>query len=77
VIGISELGLLFIGAAWFVQVFDMGKKQVLLNKQFVLLYALGVALLLLDGITNNNKSANLLNLISLLGALIVYFKMRG
>lgn len=76
-IGISELGLLFIGAAWFVQVFDMGKKQVILNKQFVLLYALGVALLLLDGITNNNKSANLLNLISLLGALIVYFKMRS
>lgn len=75
-IGISELGLLFIGAAWFVQVFDMGKKQVLLNKQFVLLYALGVALLLLDGITSNNKSANLLNLISLLGALIVYFKLR-
>jgi hypothetical protein len=76
VIGITELGLLFIGAAWFIQVFDMGKKQVLLNKQFVLLYALGVALLLVDGVSNGNKTANLLNLISLLGALIVYFKLR-
>ncbi|MBI2593298.1 hypothetical protein HYW44_01480 [Candidatus Daviesbacteria bacterium] len=75
-VGITELGLLFIGAAWFVQVFDITKTEAKLNKQFVLLYVLGVALMLLEGIANNSKTTNLLNLLSLLGALIVYFKLK-
>lgn len=75
-VGITELGLLFIGAAWFIQVFDITKKEAKLNKQFVLLYALGVAMLLLDGLVNFKITTNLLNLLALSGALIVYFKLK-
>lgn len=75
-VGITELGLLFIGASWFIQVFSIGKKEVKLNKQFVLLYALGVGLVLVGGMLQGTKEAILLNLISLAGAMIVLFKMK-
>ena len=75
-VGINELGLLFIGAAWFIQVFDINKKEAKLNKQFVLLYCLGTAMLLLDGLVNFSVTTNLLNLIALSGALIAYFKLK-
>ena len=75
-IGISELGLLFIGASWFIQVFDIGKKEVKLNRQFVLLYALGTSLLLVDGVMYGSKITNLLNLIALSGSLIVFLKLK-
>lgn len=76
-VGITELGLLFIGAAWFVQVFDISKTEPKINKQFVLLYVLGTAFLVLGDIINNSPISNLLNLISLSGALIVYFKLKS
>jgi hypothetical protein len=76
-VGISELGLLFIGAAWFIQVFDMGgKKEVRLSRQFVLLYALGVALILVDGVMNGSVVSNLLNLLAFAGAFIVFLKFK-
>lgn len=76
-VGISELGLLFIGASWFIQVFDMGgKKEVKLNRQFVLLYALGISLVLVDGIIHGSKTTNLLNLVALMGSLIVFLKFK-
>lgn len=77
-IGFSELGLLFIAAGWFIQAFTMtGKKNELqINKNFVLLYALGVLMLLVDGFMNVSKFTNLLNLLALLGALIVYFRFK-
>ena len=74
--GINELGLLFIGAAWFVQVFSTGKNQEKLSKQFVLLYALGTAMLVLQAIASQSKVTSLLSLISLAGSLVVYFKMK-
>lgn len=75
-IGIYELGLLFIGAAWFVQVFDASKKESKISKQFVLLYALGMSMVLLDGLVNFSIVSNILNLIALAGSLIVYFKLK-
>ncbi len=76
-IGISELGLLFIGASWFIQVFDMGgKKEVKLNRQFVLLYGLGVSLILVDGVMHGSRMSNLLNFLALAGSAIVFLKMR-
>jgi hypothetical protein len=54
-LGISELGLLFIGASWFIQVFDTSPKNTKLNRQFVLLYGLGVALVLVDGVMQGYK----------------------
>lgn len=75
--GISEWGLLFIGAAWFIQVFDMGnKKEARLNRQFVLLYGIGVAILLVEGMMRNDRITNLLNLLAFLGAAIVFLKMK-
>lgn len=76
-VGISELGLLFIGAAWFIQAFHPGKKEATLSKQFVLLYVLGTALLLIEGILGGSKLTNLLNLLPLLGALVVLFKFKS
>ena len=76
-VGITELGLLFIGAAWFIQVFDIDNKPAKINKQFVLLYVLGTACLVLGGIINNLPVSNLLNLLALSGALIVYFKLKS
>lgn len=75
-VGISELGLLFIGAAWFIQVFGISKKEAKISKQFVLLYALGVSMVLLDGLVNFSIVTNILNLIALAGSLIVYFKLK-
>lgn len=76
-VGITELGLLFIGASWFIQAFDInGKKEAKLNKQFVLLYTLGLALLLVDGIMNGSSITNLLNVLTIAGSMIVLFKMK-
>ena len=75
-IGISELGLLFIAAAWFVQVFDTDPKSTKLNRQFVLLYGLGVALVLVDGVFENSKVSNILNLLSLVGSAVVFLRMK-
>lgn len=75
-VGISELGLLFIGAAWFVQVFDITKKEARLSKQFVLLYFLGTALLLVEGVIQGTKVTNILTLIAFSGALITYLKLK-
>ncbi len=74
--GLTELGLLFIGAAWFIQVFENSKKTERISKQFVLLYSLGSAMLVLQAIMVQASMTALLNLIALSGALIVYFKMK-
>lgn len=75
-IGITELGLLFIGASWFIQAFDMDKKEVRLNRQFVLLYGLGVSLILVDGVMHDSKVTNILNFLALAGSAIVFLKMK-
>ena len=75
-IGISELGLLFIGASWFIQAFSIGKKEVKLNRQFVLLYGLGISLVLVEGVMQGSKITNLLNLLALAGSAIVFLKMK-
>lgn len=75
-IGFSELGLLLIATAWFVQAFGVGasKKGFQLSRNFVLIYVVGVGCLLLDGLMNFSKFSNILNLLSFLAALIVLFK---
>jgi hypothetical protein len=75
-IGISELGLLFIGASWFIQVFDTSPKNTKLNRQFVLLYGLGVALLLVDGVFQGSKITNLLHLLAFAGSAVVFLRMK-
>ncbi len=74
-IGYTELGLLFIGASWLIQAFEVKKKDTKLNKQFVLIYVLGVVLVLIGGFLQGTTVINLLNLLALFGALIVFLRM--
>lgn len=78
-IGFSELGLLLVAAGWFVQAFTVPatKKEFKLSRQFVLLYVIGVVMLLIDGFLNVSKFTNILNLLTLLGALIVLFRFKN
>jgi len=74
-IGFTELGLLFIGASWLIQAVEVKKKDTRLNKQFVLIYVLGVILVLIGGLINGTVITNMLNLLALFGSLIVFFRM--
>lgn len=74
-IGYTELGLLFVGASWLIQLFDLKKKDTKLNKQFVLIYFLGTVLLLIGGIVEGVTAQAILNLLALAGSLMVFLKM--
>lgn len=74
-IGYTELGLLFIGASWLIQFFDIGKKETKLSRQFVLVYFLGSVLVLIGSIINGASFSGLLNLLALAGSLMVFLKM--
>lgn len=74
-IGYTELGLLFIGASWLIQLFDVRKKDTKLSRQFVLIYFLGTVLVLIGGILNGVTTQSILNLLALAGSLMVFLKM--
>lgn len=74
-VGFTELGLLFIGASWLIQLFDVKKKDTKLSRQFVLIYFLGSVLILLGEITRGATFSGLLNLLALAGSLMVFLKM--
>lgn len=74
-IGYTELGLLFIGASWLIQLFDVRKKDTKLSRQFVLIYFLGTVLVLIGGILNGVTAQSILNLLALAGSLMVFLKM--
>lgn len=74
-IGYTELGLLFIGASWLIQLFDVRKKDTKLSRQFVLIYFLGTVLLLIGGIVEGVTAQAILNLLALAGSLMVFLKM--
>lgn len=74
-VGFTELGLLFIGASWLIQLFEVKKKDTKLSRQFVLIYFLGSVLLLIGAITTGATFSGLLNLLALAGSLMVFLKM--
>ncbi len=74
-IGYTELGLLFIGASWLIQLFDVRKKDTKLSRQFVLIYFLGTVLVLIGGILNGVTTQSILNILALAGSLMVFLKM--
>lgn len=74
-IGYTELGLLFVGASWLIQLFDVRKKDTKLSRQFVLIYFLGTVLVLIGGILNGVTTQSILNLLALAGSLMVFLKM--
>lgn len=74
-VGYTELGLLFIGASWLIQLFDIKKKETKLSRQFVLIYFLGTVLVLIGSIINGANFSSLLNILALAGSLMVYLRM--
>lgn len=74
-VGYTELGLLFIGASWLIQLFDIKKKDTKLSRQFVLIYFLGTVLVLIGGILDGVTTQSVLNLLALAGSLMVFLKM--
>lgn len=74
-VGYTELGLLFIGASWLIQAFEVKKKDTKLSRQFVLIYFLGSVLVLIGAIISGARFTGLLNLLGLAGSLMVFLKM--
>ena len=73
---IAVVGLAFIIAGWFVQLFHAwkGKKDIL--PLFIAVYAAGVFLRVLDGYINGLANLALMNLISLIVAALVLIKIK-
>ncbi len=72
---ISILGLVLIIAGWFIQ-FSRMKKSKEIRKEFVITYAIGVLLLVIDGFRSGIPTLALLNLVSLVGAALVLGKIK-
>ena len=68
---LSSIGLIVITVSWIIQfVFSIrGNKNV--RPEFVIAYCTGVLLLVIDGFTNNLVNLAVLNIASLVGALLV------
>jgi hypothetical protein len=70
---ISYIGMILIILGWGIQL--IGKEKTV-NKNFVLVYSLGVALLVADGFLGGLTILAALNLVSFLTAFAVYLKFR-
>ncbi len=70
---LSYIGLSLIIVAWVTQIISKDK---LMHMRFVLIYALGVALLAVDGFLGNLTILAVLNSISFVSAMIVFLKLR-
>ena len=70
---LSYIGLGLIIVAWVTQIISKDK---LMHMRFVLIYALGVALLAVDGFLGNLTILAVLNSISFVSAMIVFLKLR-
>jgi hypothetical protein len=74
---IAQIGLTFIIIGWLMQLKYMLNKKNEIQFSFVSFYALGVALLVVDGFQNNLLSLTILNSISLLASILVLFKLKN
>ena len=70
---LSYIGLSLIIVAWVTQIISKDK---LMHMRFVLIYALGVALLAIDGFLGNLTILAVLNSISFVSAVVVFLKLR-
>lgn len=71
----AVMGLAFIIAGWFVQLFHAFKGRKEIHPLFIAAYAAGVFLLVLDGL-NNMTNLAMMNLISLIVAVLVLIKIK-
>lgn len=64
-------GLVFIILGWVIQLLSKDKT---IKRSFILVYALGDALLVIDGFQNNLTTLAILNLVSFVAAIAVLYK---
>ena len=74
-IDLSLIGLLVIAVAWLIQLVYVFKKSREIKKSFVLVYAIGVLLLVIQGYNNGDTNGLTLNLLSLVLAVLVLLSL--
>ena len=68
---LSSIGLIVITISWLIQFGFSIKGNKSVRPEFVIVYCIGVLLLVIDGFTNNLTNIAVLNVASLIGALLV------
>ncbi len=76
-IDLLEVGLILITLAWLVQLGFMLRKDRKIQKAFVGLYVVGVALLAVNAFLSGSLSHALLQTVSMAAALLVLFVLLG
>jgi hypothetical protein len=73
-ISLSLVGLSLVVIGWLVQLVKM-KKDKKINKNFIILYSLGVAVLVYDGFNAELTNLAIANLVSLIVSVLVLVKV--
>jgi hypothetical protein len=73
---LPALGLLIIAIGWILQFNSMSKKKKEVKNNFVLAYAVGVIMLIVDGYQGGLYDLAVLNAVALIAALAVYTKLK-
>lgn len=72
---LANLGLLAIIGGWVIQLLSINKKKNQVQPSFVAVYGLGVLLLVVDGFQSGLTNLAVLNLISLIIATLVLYRI--
>lgn len=70
----TSIGLIIIIVAW---AFQLRGKAKVLKKEFVIIYAIGVLLLAIDGFSSGLYELAILNLASFSAALLVFLRLKS
>ena len=75
IISVFSLGLLLLSLAWAVQSYYITKGKKEINRYFMIVYAIGLLLIVLDGLMQGLISAPMLNVLALLFIISILFKV--
>ena len=73
-ISLALIGLAFITVAWAYQFATMNKKKAAMNKEFLLLYAVGSLLLAIEGYLSSSLDTAIMNLVAFFIVGMILFK---
>lgn len=73
---LTEIGLLIITIAWLIQFNHLKKEDQSIKISFVLVYAFGVAIIIIDGILNKLYSIAFFNILSFLSAICLLKRIK-
>ena len=73
---IAEIGMILIIVGWLIQLKHVWTQDNNIKLNFLIIYACGVGLLLVDGFMNNLLNLAILNSISFLVTILVIFKLK-